>query len=235
MKLAAGGRGGTSLALVMDMSSVTRRGRAPLMSLHARPVATGLQGAEKEWARAVRTERRRWHDRVYRGRVWFDEEVRLRHRRLKQSVPAFLRDGSLRNLLTTPVIYSLAIPFLVLDLWVTLYQAICFPIYGIARVPRGSYLVIDRHKLAYLNTIEKANCLYCSYANGVLGYVREVTARTEHYWCPIKHSRAIPVPHGHYQLFLDYGDAEGYRRGLTRLRKALRPVRANVPRARRLG
>ena len=233
MKLAAGGRGGTSLALVMDMSSVTRRGRAPLMSLHARPVATGLQGTEKEWVRAVRTDRRRWHDQVYRGRVWFDEEVRLRHRRLKQSVPAFLRDGSLRNLLTTPVIYSLAIPFLVLDLWVTLYQAICFPIYGIARVPRGSYLVIDRHKLAYLNTIEKANCLYCSYANGVLGYVREVSARTEHYWCPIKHSRAILAPHGHYQLFLDYGDAEGYRRNLTGLRKALRPAHGSVPRARR--
>ena len=119
------------------------------MSLRARPGATGLQGAEQEWARAVRTERRRWHDRVYRGRAWFDEEVRRRHRRLKQSVPAFLRDGSLRNLLTTPVIYSLGIPLLLLDLWVRLYQAICFPIYGIARVPRRSYFVIDRHKLAY--------------------------------------------------------------------------------------
>ena len=224
--------GGTSLALDPGMSSVTRRGRTPLRSLDVRPFAD-LRRAEHAWARAVRTERRRWHDSLYRGHVWFDDEVRRKHRRLKQSLPAFLRDGSLRNLLTTPIIYSLWIPFLLLDLWVSLYQAICFPIYGIARVPRWPYFAIDRHKLAYLNTIERANCLYCSYATGVLGYVREVSARTEHYWCPIKHSRAIPAPHGHYQLFLDYGDAEGYRRDLTRLRKVLRPAHASVPRARR--
>ena len=63
----------------------------------------------------------------------------------------------------------------------------CFPIYGIERVQRRRYFAIDRHTLAYLNAIEKANCLYCSHANGVIAYVREVAARTEQYWCPIKH------------------------------------------------
>ena len=204
------------------------------MSLRARHVAEGLQGAGHEWSRVVRTERRRWHDRAYRGRMWFDEEVRRRHKRFRQSIPAFLRDGTLGNLLTTPVIYSLALPFLLLDLWVSAYQAICFPIYGIAGVRRGSHFTIDRHKLAYLNGIEKANCLYCSYAEGVVGYVREVLARTEQYWCPIKHGRDVPVPHDHYQLFFDYGDAEGYRRDLPRLRKALsRTSPARVARRRR--
>jgi hypothetical protein len=206
------------------------------MPLHVRHIAEGVQDAEQEWVRVVRTERRRWHDRVYRGRVRFDEEVRRRHRRFKQSVPAFLRDGSVGNLLTTPVIYSLALPFMLLDLWVIAYQTICFPIYGITRVRRGSYVELDRHKLAYLNVIEKANCLYCTYANGVVGFVREVTARTEQYWCPIKHARAVAAPHDHYQLFLDYGDAEGYRRRLPRLRKALRgrtQVRASRARSAR--
>lgn len=138
-----------------------------------------------------------------------------------RSLAVFFRDGSVANLLTTPIIYSLALPFLLLDVWLTLYQTICFPIYGIARVRRRSFFVIDRHKLAYLNAIEKANCFYCSYAEGVVGFVREVLARTEQYWCPIKHARQIPIPHGHYQLFLDYGDAAGYRRDLPRLRSAL--------------
>lgn len=204
------------------MSTVVDRRRATPGSLHAWRSTSGFREVEREWRRAIRTERRRWHDRVYRGRVWFDDEVRRRHKRLKQSIPAFLRDGSLGNLLTTPIIYSLALPFLLLDLWVSVYQAICFPIYGIALVRRRSHFAIDRHKLAYLNTIEKANCFYCSYAAGVVGFVREVLARTEHYWCPIKHARDIPAPHGHYQLFLDYGDAEGYRRNLPRLRSALR-------------
>ena len=67
--------------------------------------------------------------------------------------------------------------------------------------------MIDRHRLAYLNAIEKANCVYCGYANGLLAYVREVTARTEQYWCPIRHARPIRAPHRHYQRFFDYGDA----------------------------
>jgi hypothetical protein len=143
------------------------------------------------------------------------------HRQLKQSLPAFLREASLLNLLTTPLVYSLALPFVLLDLWVTAFQWTCFPIYGIARVPRREHFVIDRHKLAYLNTIEKLHCLYCSYANGVIGYVRETAARTEQYWCPIKHAQPIREPHGHYQLFFDYGDAAAYRRGLAAVRTKL--------------
>ena len=95
-------------------------------------------------------------------------DVYQQQRLLKQRIPSFLRQGSLRNLLTTPIIYSLALPFLLLDAWVTAYQWVCFPIYGIDRVRRSRYLVIDRHKLRYLNAIEKANCVYCGYANGVL-------------------------------------------------------------------
>ena len=164
-----------------------------------------------------------------RGRVWFDQEAREAQRLLKQRIPSFLRHGSVANLLTTPVIYSLALPFVLLDVWVTAYQWVCFPIYGIDRVCRGQYFVIDRHRLAYLNAIEKANCVYCSYANGLLAYVREVAARTEQYWCPIRHARPIRAPHRHYQQFFDYGDAAGYRYGLPRMRAALRARQSPRP------
>jgi hypothetical protein len=84
---------------------------------------------------------------------------------------------------------------------------------------------MDRRRLAYLNGIEKANCTFCSYANGLFAYVREVAARTEQYWCPIKHARRIAAPHRRYDAFFDYGDAEGFRRGLVALRRTL-PHRA---------
>ena len=74
---------------------------------------------------------RRWQYRVRRGRVWFDKELREAHRKLRQSIPAYILEGSLLSLLTAPIIYSLLLPLLMLDLWVTLYQSICFPIYGI--------------------------------------------------------------------------------------------------------
>ena len=97
--------------------------------------------------------------------------------------------------------------------------------YGIALVRRSSYVIIDRQHLAYLNAIEKLNCLYCGYANGVFAYVREVAGRTEQYWCPIRHARRVRAPHEHYRHFVDYGDAAGYRRRLMSLRHELRDKR----------
>ena len=150
-----------------------------------------------------------------------DRDVHGR-RRLKQSVPTYIREGSLLSLLTAPVIYSLIVPLAALDLWTTVYQWVCFSIYGIDRVPRRAYFVIDRHELSYLNAIEKANCTFCGYATGLIAYVREVAARTEQYWCPIKHARPLPTPHARYQLFVDYGDAHRYRHELKTVRHALR-------------
>jgi hypothetical protein len=181
-----------------------------------------VRQVEEELAQDLRERERRWRYRVRRGRVWFDKEVQQAHRKLRQSIPSFVWNSSPLNMLTAPLIYSLAIPLVLLDLWVTLYQWTCMPIYGVARVPRRAYFVIDRQKLGYLNTIEKAHCFYCSYATGLIAYVREVTARTEQYWCPIKHARPLLQPHAHYQQFLDYGDAEGYRHELPVLRRRLR-------------
>ena len=120
--------------------------------------------------------------------------------------------------ITAPVIYALIVPMLLLDLCVSIYHAVCFPVYGIAKVRRADYIVFDRQSLAYLNALEKLNCSYCSYANGLFAYVREVAARTEQYWCPIKHARKLVAPHAHYADFAAYGDPEAYRQQLEALR-----------------
>ena len=98
----------------------------------------------------------------------------------------------------------------------------CFRAWGIRRVRRRSYFAIDRHKLAYLNAVEKVHCLFCSYVNGLIGYVGEVAARTEQYWCPIRHARRTTKLHERHSLFAGYGDAAAYRRDLPRLRDALK-------------
>jgi hypothetical protein len=138
---------------------------------------------------------------------------------------SFLRQGDGWSLTTTPLIYSLSIPLLLLDLWVTAFQWICFPIYRIARVPRGRYFVFDRHRLPYLNLLERAHCAYCSYANGVIAYAREVAARTEQYWCPIQHAHRPRGAHHRLASFFPYGDCDAYRRGLTSMRQRLRGQR----------
>lgn len=112
--------------------------------------------------------------------------------------------------LTSPVIYGLLIPFAIADLSGTIYQHICFRVYGIPRVKRREHVVLDRVKLTQLGFFDKLNCLYCEYGNGVISYVREITARTEWYWCPIKHAREMPDPHAHYDRFMGYDEADQF-------------------------
>lgn len=107
---------------------------------------------------------------------------------------------------TAPAIYGLMIPVVFLDLFCTLYQAVCFPVYKIPKVTRSKYLSLDRKKLSYLTLVQKLNCLYCDYANGVLAYATEVAGRTEWYWCPIKHPDNVGRAHDHYEKFIAYDD-----------------------------
>ena len=162
-----------------------------------------------------------WRYRIDKGRVRFERDAHEAHRRLRRSIPRYLRESQVLNFVTAPVIYSMIVPIALLDAWISLYQAVCFRAYGIARVNRSAYIVIDRHHLAYLNGIEKLNCIYCGYANGVFAFVREVAGRTEQYWCPIRHAKRVHAPHTHYREFVDYGDAAGYHKRLIPLRKEL--------------
>jgi hypothetical protein len=152
----------------------------------------------------------------------FEKGVAASHRQLRLGMVKYFGRTSPAVVLTAPVIYSLIIPMLIADLWVSAYQAICFRAYGLPRVKRSDYIAFDRQKLTYLNVIEALNCNFCAYANGVIGYVREVASRTEQYWCPIKHAVKITDPHHRYYQFLEYGDAEGYRARLDEFRARLR-------------
>ncbi|ACQ92908.1 conserved hypothetical protein [Tolumonas auensis DSM 9187] len=154
-------------------------------------------------------------------RVRFEREVLEQQRRFKMGLFKYLRRAKLRHVVTAPIIYSVLFPMLLMDLFVTVYQYICFPLYGIPRVRRKDYFVYDRAYLGYLNIIEKINCGYCSYGNGLISYIREIVGRTEQYWCPIKHARRVLHAHPYYDGFVDYGDAEIYRQELKRLRAEL--------------
>ena len=152
------------------------------------------------------------------GRVVFEDKVLREHKALRAGLLRYVFRARPLVVLTAPVIYSVIVPLVLLDIFVTIYHAICFPVYGIVKVKRHDHIAIDRHRLAYLNALQKLNCLYCSYANGVISYTREIAGRTEQYWCPIKHSRRIDGTHGYYVQFVDYGDAEDIDKRLKDLR-----------------
>lgn len=180
-----------------------------------------IRELERDIDREVEEQRSTAEAALKAGAARISEEMRAQHRKLKIGLIAYIRGSSLPAVLTVPITYILVVPLLMLDLLATVHQQICFRIYGIARVRRSDYIVLDRHRLGYLNAIEKLNCLYCGYANGVIAYAREIASRTEQYWCPIKHALNPRSPHSRYSRFLAYGDAQGYRDKLAGLRRTV--------------
>ena len=154
-------------------------------------------------------------------KIKFEHAVEIAQRRLKSGLIGYIRHAPIFTLLTAPIIYSGIVPMLLLDLFLIVYQGVCFPVYGMQKARRRDHFIFDRKHLAYLNIIEKINCAYCSYGNGLASYFRDISGRTEQYWCPIKHARRLLYAHPYYNKFTDFGDAEAYRNELSALRSDL--------------
>ena len=182
-------------------------------------IISEIQKLEKELEAEIEHMELQFFYKIKGKKVIFEEEIRNRQKKFVVTITSYLRNSSLLNLLTVPVIWLCLIPAVLMDASVSLYQMICFPAYGIPKVKRSQYIVIDRHALAYLNLIEKINCIYCGYFNGLIAYIQEITARTEQYWCPIKHARKLAATHSRYHKFMEYGDYTEYQEKLTTLRK----------------
>ncbi len=176
---------------------------------------------EEELRTAVHDQESRMFFKINGKRVEFERSVKEAQRKLKTGFLRWLVTDRPQNLITGPLIYGMAIPLLMLDACVSCYQWACFPVYGIRKVRRADYLVFDRHHLGYLNFIEKFHCTYCEYGNGLMSYMAEILARTEQYFCPIKHARKILGTHSRYDLFLAYGDGQAYEARLEAYRVAL--------------
>jgi len=176
---------------------------------------------EAELVTAMHEQQSRMFFQIKGKRVEFEGSVKAAHRKLKMNFFKWLVSFRPQNLITGPIIYGMIVPLLLLDLCVSFYQWSCFPIYGITKVRRADYLVFDRRQLQYLNFIEKFHCTYCEYGNGLVGYWREILARTEAYFCPIKHAKKVMGTHARYSQFLDYGDAADYEARLEAIRVSL--------------
>lgn len=166
---------------------------------------------EDELVDEVQKQQKEFAYEITKRRVYFEEKIIIRHKEYVKRLFNYITDAKLKNILSVPFIWMCIVPVASLDITVSLYQAICFPLYGIPKVKRQDYIVFDRQYLNYLNIIEKINCAYCSYVNGLFGYLQEIAGRTEQFWCPIKHASRIKSLHSRYQKFIDYGDAENYR------------------------
>lgn len=157
---------------------------------------------------------------IEHGKIVFEQEILRRHKELKVSLWKYITGANPLVILTSLVIYPMIIPIIFLDITVTVYQHICFRIYGIPRVRRGDYMVFERTHLAYLNLVQKINCGYCSYGNGVIAYAREIFGRTEQYWCPIKHAKKTILGYNdQYDNYAEFGDVDAFMQRYMKARE----------------
>jgi len=161
---------------------------------------------------------------VKNKKIKFKQEVIEDGKSMLISSWKYLSSFSFLVILTIPFIWMMIIPAVIADVFVTIYQAVCFPIYKIPKVKRSDYVIIDRYNLFYLDKVERINCLYCEYFNGVVAYVREIAGRTEQFWCPIKHSRPLKDKHSRYDKFFDFGDYKSYRKELEKRRSDFKDI-----------
>ena len=180
-----------------------------------------MAALEDELRSAVQEQESRMLFQIKGKRIEFEHSIKQAHRKLKTGFFHWLVTYRPQNLITGPVIYSMIVPLAIVDLCVSFYQATCFPIYRIDKVRRADYIVFDRQQLEYLNFIEKFHCTYCAYGTGLIAYIGEIVARTEQYFCPIKHARKILGTHSRYAGFLDFGDAADHEARLEEFRVAL--------------
>ena len=148
-----------------------------MMTEKIRTLLAEMNTLEEELAATLREEQSKMFFQIDGKRVQFERTVRAEHRKLKSNLLHWLVTYRPQNLLTGPIIYGMAVPLLLVDLCISVYQACCFPVYGIARVRRDNYIIFDRQNLEYLNIIEKFHCTYCAYGTGLLAYCTEIVSR----------------------------------------------------------
>ncbi len=155
---------------------------------------------------------------VENGRIKFEENVLEKQREAMKHLLIYFREIPFLHLISSPIVYAMIIPAIVLDVMLFIYQQVIFRIYKFEFIRRSDYIVFDRQYLRYLNFIERLNCVYCSYFNGLMHYVSEIASKSELYFCPIKHAKKTAYEPECYSDFLTYGDEKDFQEKLQEIR-----------------
>ena len=181
-----------------------------------------IETMKKKLGEEIVKEEENIHYRTYNGYIQFEKEMFDRQKENMMHLWDWFREIPLIQLLSAPVVYMMIVPAVVLDIMLFIYTNVVSRVFNIEFGKRDEYVVFDRQYLGYLNVVEKLNCLYCSYFNGLMQYASSIAGRTELYFCPIKHAKKIAYKHEFYDMFLPYGNGDEYQKKLKELRKDLK-------------
>lgn len=171
-----------------------------------------IQEKRDELFKEIEKFREKYGFELQNGKIVFNKEKKEENKKEKTGSMRYMLWAQIRHIISMPFIYMMIVPTIIFDIFLFVYQQTCFRLYGIPLVRRRDYITAERKHLDYLNWIQKINCLYCSYVNGIFSYAVEIWGRTEKYWCPIKHARKNRTFHNWQDHFADYWDAKGFKK-----------------------
>ncbi|HFQ62446.1 MAG TPA: hypothetical protein ENK39_09155 [Epsilonproteobacteria bacterium] len=156
---------------------------------------------------------------IKNGYVEFEKEMLSKQKENMKSLWEWFAETPFLHLLSSPVVYMMVFPAMLLDIMLFIYRKVVSSVFKFDFPKRNEYVVFDRQYLGYLNIMEKINCMYCSYFNGLMAYASAIASRTELYFCPIKHAKKVAYKHEYYDAFLGYGEEDKYQDKLKKLRE----------------
>jgi len=118
------------------------------MNNHLNEILKEFKELEKRVQEEIRRKEEEFQYKIHKRKVIFEEEVLRIHATFARGLVKYILGARPLNILSAPVIYLMIIPALLMDASVTLYQVLCFSIYGIPEVKRREHIILDRH---YLN------------------------------------------------------------------------------------
>lgn len=169
-----------------------------------------IEKKKKELLKEYKNIMKKYGFTIKKGKIVFSSDIIQLNKLKKQSIIHTLLNFRVREFIGIPFTLLMIIPAVILDLFLLMYQETVFRAYRIPLVHRKNYIVYDKWKLDYLNLIQKFNCSYCSYVNGLFSYAVEIAWRTEKHWCPIKHANKTNGSHQWEKDFADFWDSSGF-------------------------
>ena len=168
------------------------------------------------WKEYDKLKNKYWFKIDWKKIIW-NKLTKKQLKKSKKSILDTLFSAQIRELLSIPFIWIMIIPAIILDIFIFIYQNTAIRLYKIPFTKRSNYIIFDRKQLAYLNIIQKINCIYCSYFNWLMQYAVEVAWKTERYWCPIKNARKKYWEHEWEKYFAEYWDVEWFKDSFCKL------------------
>ncbi len=174
-------------------------------------ILTDIKNKKEELIKEYSNLKEKYWFKIIGKRIIWNKEKKEELKRKKKSIWDTFFWAEFREFLSIPFIWAMLIPAFILDIFLFFYQNTAIRLYKIPLAKRSDYIVFDRKELAYLNWMQKINCIYCSYFNWLVQYATEIAWRTEKYWCPIKHARKKSWTHDWEEYFADYWDPEWFK------------------------